>query len=152
MKRCTICGESKDFSHFYKSTRYKDGYGYRCKPCDAEVRRRSRNGEGGKGTRDGFRRRNLMERYGLTVEEYSDKLAEQDHKCAICGTDNPDGEGQKPKKQAKSFAVDHDHANGKVRGLLCNLCNRALGFLQDNPTVVKAAWVYLDGHKQAGCH
>lgn len=92
-----------------------------------------------------------MREYGLTVEEYAAKLAEQDHKCAICRTDNPDGEGQAAKRQLKSFAVDHDHESGEVRGLLCNLCNRALGFLQDNPVVVKAAWVYLEAHK-AGCH
>ncbi|WPJ20627.1 recombination endonuclease VII [Pseudomonas phage vB_PF_Y1-MI] len=50
-----------------------------------------------------------------------------------------------------SFAVDHCHKTGKTRSLLCNLCNRALGFLQDDPEIVKAAWVYLEAHK-AGCH
>jgi hypothetical protein len=41
------------------------------------------------------------------------------------------------------WCVDHDHATGRVRGLLCAACNAALGLLQDNPRVILSAADYL---------
>lgn len=53
------------------------------------------------------------------MEDYEAILAEQDGGCGICG---------RPPKSGKSLAVDHDHATGFVRGLLCFMCNkRVLG-------------------------
>jgi hypothetical protein len=66
-------------------------------------------------------------------------MNEQDFKCAICSVHLSDVK--------KSFAVDHDHATGKVRGLLCDLCNRALGQFKDNIDNLKAAINYLEKHK-----
>ena len=71
----------------------------------------------------------------VTDDEYEGMLAEQGGVCAICG--NP------PK--VKRLHVDHDHATGVIRGLLCHRCNRALA------TWVSPAWlllaaVYLDGN------
>lgn len=40
-------------------------------------------------------------------------------------------------------AVDHDHQNNKVRGLLCNSCNKALGFFKDDIIIIKKALKYL---------
>lgn len=45
----------------------------------------------------------------------------------------------------RSLDVDHDHATGEVRGLLCNRCNQAIGLLQDDPLIVRSALVYLNG-------
>jgi hypothetical protein len=53
---------------------------------------------------------------GVTVEQYDAMLAAQGGGCAICGT--------KPK--TRRLDVDHDHKTGRVRGLLCHRCNRAL--------------------------
>jgi hypothetical protein len=147
MKVCVVCRESKDFSAFYGSTQSKDGYAYRCKECDRETRRRSRNGPGGEGTRRGLRDRKLQATYGITLAQYEAMLESQGGLCGICNTDNPYGEGQVHQRARMSFAVDHDHTTGQTRGLLCNLCNRALGFLQDDPQIVHNAWVYLSGHK-----
>jgi hypothetical protein len=44
-----------------------------------------------------------------------------------------------------NFVVDHCHATGKVRGLLCHNCNRALGLMQDNIENIKRAADYLEG-------
>lgn len=42
-----------------------------------------------------------------------------------------------------ALVVDHDHTTGKVRGLLCHNCNRALGLLQDNKSYLQSAINYL---------
>lgn len=74
--------------------------------------------------------------YGITEEDYQSLLLKQEGCCAICGTDTPTGKW-------KVFAVDHCHKTGKVRGLLCNECNRGMGLLKDSPELLLAAAQYL---------
>lgn len=59
----------------------------------------------------------LKELYGLSLKEYENILTRQDGKCAVC-------------KRAKPLQVDHDHASGKVRGLLCHACNLAVAGIE----------------------
>lgn len=82
----------------------------------------------------------LQNSYGIGVEQYDSILAEQGGMCAICSTDKPTGKW-------KVFAVDHDHDTGQVRGLLCNECNRGMGLLKDNASLLRLAAEYLDRHK-----
>lgn len=77
--------------------------------------------------------------YNLTPEQVEKMLAEQGSVCAVCGTDKPGGP-----RTAKTWTVDHDHETGRVRGLLCTRCNRALGLLRDDPMVLRAAIAYLE--------
>ena len=70
-------------------------------------------------------------------------LDSQNSVCAICGTDNPLGEGNTTTKREFSFAVDHCHDSGKIRGLLCNTCNRGLGFFKDRTDLLGSAMRYL---------
>ena len=56
-------------------------------------------------------------RHGVTGEAYADMLAAQDGVCLTCGK-TPETEGQR-------LAVDHDHATGEIRGILCRYCNTA---------------------------
>lgn len=65
--------------------------------------------------------RDLKKRYGITVEQYDLLLKSQKGVCAICGGNNLD---------EKRLSVDHDHNTGEVRGLLCNTCNRKLGWFE----------------------
>jgi hypothetical protein len=74
----------------------------------------------------------LAQVYGLSPQDYDAMLAEQGGVCAICKT-RPD----------KPLFVDHSHATGKVRGLLCRPCNFSLGFMRDDPRVTAAATEYL---------
>ena len=80
---------------------------------------------------DGKNRR-LVQRYGITIEDYNRILAEQKGLCAICGN-----------VPTTRFHVDHDHATGKVRGLLCVACNMALGLFKDNPRLLERSIEYL---------
>lgn len=67
-------------------------------------------------------------------EEYLALMLEQGGKCAVCGC-APDPE--------RALAIDHDHATGEVRGLLCTRCNLGLGYFGDDPARLLAARDYL---------
>lgn len=77
----------------------------------------------------------LNRRYGLSKEEYNKLLDQFEHRCAIC-----DVEASKLKK---GLCVDHDHTTGKIRGLLCDRCNRGLGMFQDDIKMLQNATLYL---------
>ena len=83
------------------------------------------------------RKSKLKLSYNLSVEDYNALLKEQNYLCAICLTPTPTGKW-------KVFAVDHYHTTGKVRGLLCNECNRGMGLLKDSSKLLRAAADYLD--------
>ena len=89
-------------------------------------------GKSGRKTKEQQRASNIR-RYGLTVAEYNRLLLEQQNVCFIC---------KKTNKQ-KMLGVDHDHKTGQVRGLLCDLCNRALGLLHDDISLLRRAIGYL---------
>ncbi len=69
-------------------------------------------------------------RYGVTKEWYDDTLVIQDHKCAICRKPNP--------SKKRAVVVDHCHASGKIRGILCYGCNRLMVLLDDEELLAKA--------------
>ena len=71
--------------------------------------------------------------YGLQVNEFNAMMRDQDGKCYICGGDNGH----------IALSIDHDHKTGRVRGLLCNKCNRALGLFNDNLETLLKAVDYL---------
>ena len=83
-------------------------------------------------------RRKTLKKHGLTPVTFASILALQGGTCSICGYSDW---GQ------KGPCVDHDHDTGKVRGILCFRCNAALGHLQDNPQIARAAADYLDKNR-----
>jgi len=84
-------------------------------------------------------RANTLRRHGITPDVYTEMLESQNGVCAICG------EEQKRKLRGKVLPlhIDHDHATGKVRGLLCHHCNAGLGHFFDKPEVLSRAIAYL---------
>ena len=62
--------------------------------------------------------KNLLKRFNLTSDEYNQMLEKQYHRCAICGTHEPE--------VSLTLAVYHDHITGKVTGLLCGNCNTGI--------------------------
>jgi len=77
---------------------------------------------------------NILRRsYGITIDEYEELFLKQQGRCGICR--------QSP--GSKALAVDHCHKTGKVRGLLCTLCNLGLGNLRDDPKLLRAALKWL---------
>jgi hypothetical protein len=79
-----------------------------------------------------------LRRYGLTDEQYTHLFLAQEGRCAICGADHAQSATTE-----KWLYVDHCHATGKVRGLLCNHCNRGLGAFQDKVEFLQNALAYL---------
>ena len=83
------------------------------------------------------KRYSLKYYYNLTIEEWNAIFEKQNRCCAICGS---------PYSGRKNgqWCTDHDHATGKVRGILCTGCNSALGHCKDDPSILRAAAKYLE--------
>lgn len=161
MKRCTKCGESKSRSDFYKMPGMRDGHRNDCITCNlaAQAKRRAADPETNRERVRQWQRANpervkakqaeyqadgrksisnrkshLKRKYSMTIEEYDEMLAGQGGGCAICG---------RPPRPDISLHVDHDHATGKIRALLCFRCNNALGDFLDDETLLREAARYL---------
>lgn len=80
----------------------------------------------------------LRRLFGLTKEDHSKMLEQQNNSCKICKLDNSGRKGS-PK-----LCVDHCHKTNKVRGLLCYHCNQGLGHYKDSPELLREAAIYLE--------
>lgn len=72
----------------------------------------------------------MLRKRGITLDQYHAKCEAQDFACGIC-------------EEVTMLVVDHNHETGKTRGLLCNPCNKALGFFRDSLANLTAARDYL---------
>lgn len=136
---CTKCGKSKEAGCFgiVDSTTTSEGrvvFKYRsaCDECRGLERRKERP-ESHK-RRD--RKKGIARRFGLTVEQYDliwKKLTlKQRGHCAVCRT-------------RPLVCLDHQHATGELRGLLCRQCNLAAGYVMDDPKIAERLARYLKG-------
>lgn len=151
-KICRACEIPKDIEDFWVNRLMADGRYNECKACAYEKQKVNlqkrleidplysvkRQREWRQRGRNDFRRR-IKKNYGMTVEEYDKLLAEQENKCALCGSDFEEG---------KRIAVDHDHGTGKIRSLLHLTCNSGLGLFLDSPDICRKAAIYLERHKE----
>jgi hypothetical protein len=87
-------------------------------------------------------RRWLMRKYGLTPQDYIAMFEAQGGVCATCG--KPETSVHHTTRAPKALSVDHCHATGRVRGLLCWHCNSVLGKVDDDPNVLRAMALYLE--------
>jgi hypothetical protein len=76
----------------------------------------------------------LLRKYGISSQEFKDLCLSQNNKCKICGV-NPGN--------SKKLSVDHCHSTGKIRGLLCQSCNLAIGLMKDDVGRMEAAIRYI---------
>lgn len=130
-KVCSSCGQNKLLSQFHRNRGTKDGRGACCKKCKAQEYKALSSEDLDK--RYG---RELKRKYGLTLDDYDVLYSKQNKRCGICKT-------TKPGDKKKYFCVDHNHATGKVRGLLCQSCNTGLGLLKDQVCILESAIDYL---------
>lgn len=152
-KKCTRCHESKKLEEFsLRGLKYPNKRVARCKTCLASI------------TRDNYRKHyhliekqkyldnpikaredHIKRKYGISPEEYN-KLAEfQQYRCAVCH--QPETKINKKTGKLHSLSIDHCHTTGKVRGLLCDNCNRAEGFLKSDPELIRKLADYLEKNK-----
>ena len=80
-------------------------------------------------------------RFGITSEKYSEMLISQGGVCAIC--EQEETAQHNTSNRVQKLAVDHCHKTGKVRGLLCQDCNRGIGKFHDDIWRLKSAIEYL---------
>jgi len=84
--------------------------------------------------KSGAHERRVQRVYGLRDSEYGQIYLAQGGKCAIC---------QRATGATRALSVDHDHASGLVRGLLCSVDNRLVGHLRDDPEAARRLLAYL---------
>ena len=138
-KLCGVCGETKAIEqfalrsdsggrrHLCNKCKHKKYGGWKRKnPAKAKV----------------IQRRTNLKAWGLTMDDFAKMLDEQGGVCAICK--HPSTRKCHRTGHPYPLVVDHDHATGKIRGLLCDKCNRAIGLLRDSVDVLEKAIAYLE--------
>lgn len=145
LKACSKCGVTKVDTEFSKDKHSKDGLRNRCRECMSEIWKAdyAANPEYYKQRSTGWARQNplkrkriqkhsdLMAHYGISLAEHDRMLVQQNGQCAICSD------------VMAPPCVDHCHATGKIRALLCSGCNAALGGLKDSISLCFLAADYL---------
>lgn len=157
-KKCSACEAEMPLTEFSQDLRTKDQVGAKCRICarkvteafyakypEKEAERRIRNAaHSSRWYRDNrpsqverMKWNTLLRKYSLTKEKYEELLSRQGGKCAIC-------ESHDPGRKDHHFAVDHNHKTKAIRGLLCQRCNCAVGFMKDNPELLRKAAEYVE--------
>ena len=143
MKRCGHCKLAKDLAAFKKDYRTRSGYGSWCRPCDNanhRERRKLRSSQQLKHDRLRGIQYNRIYHYGLLSEAYAALTEKQGGVCAICHKP----ETRIIKGTLSTLSVDHNHKDNRIRGLLCDVCNKVLGLFADNPHLFRTAAMYLE--------
>jgi hypothetical protein len=154
---CTVCGEWKEaeqYSPIKGTTRRRN----ECRKCVSRyqaagrARRRDADPEGTRARKRADSKKNyarlranrIKAQFGLTTDGYNAMVVAQGGLCAICR--RPERANGSNGERPRQLSIDHDHVTGKVRGLLCQKCNIAIGQLDDNPERLDAAAAYLRQH------
>lgn len=133
-RRCSGCEKRLPNDRFYKKGANFSAY---CKPCD-RARSQAWRRKNKQKLRVTQKKSELKSKYGLTIEAFQSLAMAQGGKCAICR--NQLGLDGAP---SRNCCVDHDHATGNVRGILCRMCNIGLGNFKDNEVALAGAISYL---------
>lgn len=148
-KLCACCAKRRPVADFLTSKGRETTY---CEKC-REARRRSNRAHRERIGSAGTRAAHLMQKYKITTAEYDLLRAAQNYRCAVCLTPEPEIRvvlRGRPKldgsRTSEPFrlVVDHCHASGRIRGLLCPNCNTAVGMLQESPELIRAALSYVE--------
>jgi hypothetical protein len=127
-KPCARCREILPLEDFRirdgGKGKYHESY---CIPCTRSYTREWHERNPGK-----QRQYRLLQRYGMSEDDFEAMLEMQDGKCAVCE--------EVPERQ---IHIDHDHVTGEVRGLLCFRCNITLGKVGDDPDLLQKMIEYL---------
>lgn len=123
-KTCPLCETNKPSADFWKAKGNRDGLSTYCRTCEQVRFQKNKSGR-----RDSARK----SKYGLTRYDCECMYAKQNGRCAGC----------EECFSSDKLCVDHDHAAGLVRGLLCDQCNKALGNAKDNSETLKRLARYV---------
>jgi hypothetical protein len=120
--KCKSCSDEKTADNFYTKRDYNKIYlvQNRCKVCERYYQ--------------------ISRKFGITKDFYIDLLKSQNYKCKICNVSEDEYAQQ---GYRNNLSVDHCHTTGVVRGLLCDKCNRGLGFFKEDQNTLSNAIQYL---------
>lgn len=130
-KECSKCGEIKDIFCFDKRINRKSGVQSACRKCRASYPKNA--------CPKRIREYDLLKTYGISTKDFEELLLSQNNCCAICNINQDELKNNKK----KFLCVDHCHTTGKIRGLLCDNCNRGIGLLGDDLDTLESAVAYL---------
>lgn len=142
-KRCSVCKQELPLASFYRDLSRIDGHRGTCRSCSSTQHKQwaKENKEHlrqyGQGRIRSRRSRSSRVRYSLPRVLRQELIAASGGSCTICGNQLKGGVG--------GASVDHDHASGKIRGVLCSTCNLGLGHFRDNIESLLGAISYLAG-------
>ena len=139
-QECRKCGETKIRDDFYPRSDRPGSVKSTCKSCDL-ARNRTWH-ENNRGHRAAYARQRALAAFGMTEADYDALLTSQGGGCAIC--QEPVRDRANNRQGPKALAVDHCHATGRVRGILCSNCNTLLGLAKDDADRLRAAIQYLE--------
>ena len=174
-KPCTLCNEKKSFDQFNKNAMGTFGLYSRCKSCQGKsnaawhLKNKERRNQAARewhrnnheksevarkkwyaknreqvlayskkwfhANRDKVYNNWLKRNYKIDINIYRELLKKQSGLCAGCG-------------RARKLIVDHNHKTGAVRGLLCDFCNKAIGYARDSVQILKATINYLHSNNK----
>ena len=133
MKTCHICLLEKTTDDFEKNINCADGITNRCKNCRNIKLKVGYKKDIKK--REAQRNRSLKYKFGIDLITYRTMVEQQDGRCVTCS--------RHYSSLSKPLVVDHNHETGRVRGLLCDYCNRLLGNYENKPSLFRAFEKYL---------
>ena len=136
IKKCNTCKKTQPLTHFgvYR-IRNTERRRHKCNKCRRieSQERYAKNPHIKEKMKATAYEHHLKKTYGLNKKDVDQMLLDQDNKCAIC-----------KKGFTKSPNIDHCHKTDKIRGLLCWNCNIGIGYLKDNPEILRNAITYLE--------
>ncbi len=144
IKTCRSCSTEKPLEAFVKSKKFASGYDTICTCCNRTKvynwKKQNRERQNLQEKKEYPRKKNafLQRMYGISLSEYLELLKKQDNCCAICGICQDDCK--------RWLSVDHNHATGEVRALLCPHCNSLLGHARESTKILIKAIDYLNEH------
>ena len=136
-KRCPQCKRVLSLALFPKRTHSPNGKHPWCRECKQKYARKYNKLPA---EQKKTRKRYLATRYNISLKKYEELHRNQNGMCFLCS------KVEKPASRNTRLCVDHNHNTGKIRGLLCDNCNRALGMFGDDYRVLQRAANYLEFH------
>lgn len=133
MKTCSKCFKRKPTEEFYLNPRYTSGRQSYCKACDRAYKQRWKSTPHGNALQKASTRKL---RTGCSADMWKAAWVIQNGLCGICSTPLD--------TLSRTPHADHCHTTKRVRGILCNNCNQAIGYFKDNASRCRAAAEYLD--------
>lgn len=152
---CTSCGEMLSRGSFYEQKHRQYGVSQECKDCTCarqrnykarrqtpapQPRKRDMTPDEARKHKEDVRNRRMKIKYGITASEFDNMFEQQGGVCAICGTSESGG-------FSKKFHMDHCHATGMNRSVLCYRCNIALGHCNDDTQLLLKMVAYINNWK-----